>query len=172
MLMPPSRRHRGASQPHSRTRNPGINASCQSLSTWSPSENLPGSPSGIGLTGPIPRLTDYEDTGGPFFTDAAGEQPDALEDELGIRFGETTPDGRFSLEWTPCIGMCDQAPAALVDDIVITGIRPGVARVGVQKLREHGDPSRLVRRLGSWPPRGRQVPVTAVDDAARRAPPG
>jgi [NiFe] hydrogenase diaphorase moiety large subunit len=72
----------------------------------------------------------------------------ALEEELGIAFGETTPDGRFSLEWTPCIGMSDQAPAALVGDIVIAGLRPGVARVGVQKLREHGDPARLVRRLG------------------------
>ena len=36
-------------------------------------------------------------------------------EELGIGFGETTPDGKISLEYTPCIGMCDQAPSALVN---------------------------------------------------------
>ena len=44
----------------------------------------------------------------------------ASSDELGIGFGETTPDGKITLEHTPCIGMCDQAPAALVNDVVVT----------------------------------------------------
>jgi 7,8-dihydropterin-6-yl-methyl-4-(beta-D-ribofuranosyl)aminobenzene 5'-phosphate synthase len=39
---------------------------------------------GLGLTGPIPRLTEYEDTGGPFFIDAAGSDPDPLEDDLAL----------------------------------------------------------------------------------------
>jgi 7,8-dihydropterin-6-yl-methyl-4-(beta-D-ribofuranosyl)aminobenzene 5'-phosphate synthase len=39
---------------------------------------------GIGLTGPIPRLTDYEDTGGPFYLDTAGWRPDPLEDDLAL----------------------------------------------------------------------------------------
>ena len=38
----------------------------------------------------------------------------------GLALGETTPDGRITLTHTPCIGMCDQAPAALVNDVVIT----------------------------------------------------
>ncbi len=38
-----------------------------------------------------------------------------LEKELGIRVGETTPDGRISLYKTSCIGCCDGAPAMLVD---------------------------------------------------------
>ncbi len=33
-----------------------------------------------------------------------------LEERLGIRPGETTPDGRFSLETVECLGACDQAP--------------------------------------------------------------
>ncbi len=37
---------------------------------------------------------------------------------LGVNPGETTPDGRFSLEVTNCIGACDSAPAMLVDDEV------------------------------------------------------
>jgi NADH:ubiquinone oxidoreductase subunit E len=38
-----------------------------------------------------------------------------LESELGVPFGGTTADGAVTLEWANCIGMCDQAPAALVD---------------------------------------------------------
>jgi [NiFe] hydrogenase diaphorase moiety large subunit len=44
----------------------------------------------------------------------------AFERELGIGIGETSPDGAFSLEFTPCIGMCDQAPAAMINDVVAT----------------------------------------------------
>jgi 7,8-dihydropterin-6-yl-methyl-4-(beta-D-ribofuranosyl)aminobenzene 5'-phosphate synthase len=38
----------------------------------------------IGLTGPIPRITDYEDTGGPFYLDTAGWRPDPLEDDMAL----------------------------------------------------------------------------------------
>ncbi len=47
-----------------------------------------------------------------------------LENDLGIRFGETTPDGKFSLEWANCIGLCDQAPGILVNDQVFTEVTP------------------------------------------------
>jgi [NiFe] hydrogenase diaphorase moiety large subunit len=47
-----------------------------------------------------------------------------LENDLGIRFGETTPDGKFSLEWANCIGMCDQGPALLVNERVYTQVTP------------------------------------------------
>ncbi len=47
-----------------------------------------------------------------------------LENELDIRFGETTRDGRFSLQWASCIGMCDQGPAMLVNDQVFTRVTP------------------------------------------------
>ena len=36
---------------------------------------------GVSVTGPIPRVTDFEDTGGPFFSDAACEHPDELTDD-------------------------------------------------------------------------------------------
>jgi len=39
---------------------------------------------GIGLTGPIPRETSFEDTGGPFFLDQAGQRPDPVDDDLGL----------------------------------------------------------------------------------------
>ncbi|MBN1436676.1 MAG: NADH-quinone oxidoreductase subunit NuoE [Sedimentisphaerales bacterium] len=47
-----------------------------------------------------------------------------LENDLGIKFGETTDDGRFTLEWANCIGMCDQGPAMLVNDQVFTRVTP------------------------------------------------
>jgi NADH-quinone oxidoreductase E subunit len=39
----------------------------------------------------------------------------SVEDELGIKPGETTPDGKFSFELTNCIGACDRAPAMLIN---------------------------------------------------------
>lgn len=43
---------------------------------------------------------------------------DWLDEELGIGPGQTTPDGRFTLEPVNCIGTCDQAPAMLLGDRV------------------------------------------------------
>lgn len=39
---------------------------------------------GVGVTGPIPRITDYEDTGGPFFVDEEGRQADLIPDDLAL----------------------------------------------------------------------------------------
>jgi len=38
----------------------------------------------IGITAPIPRLTSYEDTGGPFFFDPEGTRPDPIEDDMAL----------------------------------------------------------------------------------------
>lgn len=40
---------------------------------------------------------------------------ETIQEELGIVPGETTLDGKYSLELTNCIGACDQAPAMLVN---------------------------------------------------------
>ena len=71
-----------------------------------------------------------------------------FEEELGIGVGETTPDGKIALEYTPCIGMCDQAPAALVNDVVVTHLSTDRARQIVADLKENLDPRRLVQKLG------------------------
>lgn len=41
-----------------------------------------------------------------------------VEDELGIKPGETTKDYRFSLERVACVGCCALAPVMLVDSTV------------------------------------------------------
>ena len=47
-----------------------------------------------------------------------------LENDLGIKFGETTPDGMFTLEWTNCIGMNYQAPAMMVNNEIFSNLTP------------------------------------------------
>jgi NADH-quinone oxidoreductase subunit E len=39
-----------------------------------------------------------------------------LEQKLGIKDGETTADGRFTLQHCECLGACADAPAMLVND--------------------------------------------------------
>jgi NADH:ubiquinone oxidoreductase subunit E len=58
--------------------------------------------------------------------DMAGKDAVArqLQNDLGVDFGETTTDAKFSLEWANCIGMCDQGPALLVNDQVFARVTP------------------------------------------------
>ncbi|MHC4675437.1 MAG: NAD(P)H-dependent oxidoreductase subunit E [Planctomycetota bacterium] len=80
---------------------------------------------------------------------AGGNQvAQAFARELGIEIGQTTPDGNFTLEYTPCIGMCDQAPAALINEVVVTKLHPDAARKIVQNLNKHLDPKKLPHTLG------------------------
>lgn len=46
---------------------------------------------GIGLTGPIPRKTDFEDTGGPFFLDPEARTRDLIDDDQALWM--KTPQG-------------------------------------------------------------------------------
>lgn len=52
----------------------------------------------------------------------AQEVAQAFEEALGIRMGQTTRDGKFSLSWTSDIGMADQEPSALVNGVPLTRI--------------------------------------------------
>ncbi|MEQ1795331.1 MAG: NAD(P)H-dependent oxidoreductase subunit E [Nitrospira sp.] len=40
----------------------------------------------------------------------------ALQEKLGIDLGQTTPDGRFTLEPVSCVGNCAVSPSVRVDD--------------------------------------------------------
>lgn len=41
---------------------------------------------------------------------------DCLQDKLGVKVGETTGDGRFSLSEVECLGSCGTAPVVQVND--------------------------------------------------------
>ena len=49
---------------------------------------------------------------------------ESVEKEIGIKPGETTPDGRFSFQLTNCIGACDKAPAMMINDDVHVNLTP------------------------------------------------
>ena len=44
--------------------------------------------------------------------------------EIGIKPGQTTPDGRFSFQLTNCIGACDNAPAMMINNDVHVDLTP------------------------------------------------
>lgn len=44
-----------------------------------------------------------------------------LEEHYGIRAGETTDDGQVTLGACRCLGLCDKAPAIIVDDDEVHG---------------------------------------------------
>lgn len=41
---------------------------------------------------------------------------EAITELIGIKPGETTHDGKFSLEYTNCLGCCHEGPAMLIND--------------------------------------------------------
>lgn len=47
-----------------------------------------------------------------------------LEQQLGIGFGETTGDGRFTLLPVVCLGTCHRAPAMMIDDDLHQDLSP------------------------------------------------
>jgi len=50
---------------------------------------------------------------------------DYLKSKLGIGLGETTGDGRFTLLPNACLGLCEQAPAMMVDRDPYGNLTPG-----------------------------------------------
>lgn len=47
-----------------------------------------------------------------------------LECDLGVKLGETTPDGRFTLLPSVCLGSCDHAPAMMVGENLFGDLDP------------------------------------------------
>ena len=41
-----------------------------------------------------------------------------ISQKLGIKPGETTPDGRITLDFSECLGECDHAPAVMINDVL------------------------------------------------------
>jgi NADH-quinone oxidoreductase subunit E len=47
-----------------------------------------------------------------------------LQRRLGIKMGQTTTDGRFTLLPGACLGACDQAPVMMIDDRLYVKLTP------------------------------------------------
>jgi len=48
----------------------------------------------------------------------------AFEKALKIKVGQVSADSRFALEFTGCLGMCDQPAAIMVDSKLVGSLRP------------------------------------------------
>jgi len=73
----------------------------------------------IGLTGYIPRRTDYEDTGGAFFLDPELRRPDPIDDDMALWIH--TPEGLIV-----CVGCCH---AGLVNTLNQALFQSGASRL-------------------------------------------
>ncbi|MGQ9818473.1 MAG: NADH-quinone oxidoreductase subunit NuoE [Candidatus Kapaibacteriales bacterium] len=69
--------------------------------------------------------------------DLAGKEAIAatIERELGLKFGQTSLDRRYTLEYCNCIGMCDQGPAMLINEKVYTRLTPTKVIEILEKLK-------------------------------------
>ena len=56
-----------------------------------------------------------------------------LREILGIEVGETTPDGKFTLEVMRCIGACGLAPAITINDQVFKQVNPDKLQKLIEK---------------------------------------
>jgi NADH-quinone oxidoreductase subunit E len=52
----------------------------------------------------------------------ADELLDHLSHTLGVAPGETTPDGRVTLEYAECLGACEHAPCILADSQLVKSV--------------------------------------------------
>ena len=52
----------------------------------------------------------------------------SIQDMLKIKLGETTPDKRFTLLETNCLGWCHKAPAMMINNEVYTDLTPEKVR--------------------------------------------
>lgn len=65
----------------------------------------------------------------------AYELIDNCETRLGIKCGETTTDGRITLEFAECIGACEGAPACLRNDVHVMNVSQEKADQLLAELR-------------------------------------
>lgn len=59
-----------------------------------------------------------------YLVDGAEKVSDYIGAKLGIRPGETTADGRFTLETVQCLASCGTAPALRVNDQLYENLTP------------------------------------------------
>lgn len=72
----------------------------------------------------------------PCYFNKSSKVVEVIEQELGIKPGETTYDGMFSLQYTPCVGACDIGPVMKIKDTVYGNLNPSKIRDIINELRK------------------------------------
>lgn len=60
---------------------------------------------------------------------------DALEKELGVKMGQTTPDGLFTLEYTQCVGQCQATPVITINSTPYENVTPETVSIILAKYQ-------------------------------------
>lgn len=75
---------------------------------------------------------------GPCYVNGTSTVVDVFENVLGIKMGEVTNDGLFSLEYTSCLGACDIAPAVKINEQLYGNLTVGKIIEIVDVLKRGG----------------------------------
>lgn len=70
-----------------------------------------------------------------------------IKEVLKIDFSQTTNDEKFTLEATSCLGMCDEAPAIMIDDRMYGRLTPGRIEKILARVAKSGVGKRLTKPL-------------------------
>jgi len=62
---------------------------------------------------------------------------DALSRELNIKPCQTTQDKKFTIEPVSCLGLCDRAPAMMINDEIYGNLTPEKVKEIIQELKKH-----------------------------------
>ncbi len=65
----------------------------------------------------------------------ANQVVDYISAKIGIGPGETTPDGRFSLEKVQCLASCGTAPAMRINDDLYENLTPATIDAILERLQ-------------------------------------
>ena len=86
---------------------------------------------------------------------------------LGIEPGETTADGKLTVEFAECLGICDFAPAALADDGRVYGpLDGGLGRRDAERAASRTP--RRGRRVVARPDRRDAIATNSCESTRRR----
>ena len=73
-------------------------------------------------------------TGTACYVKGAKPVLEEIEKVLGIKAGEPTPDGKFSIQDTRCLGCCGLAPVMLINDSVYGRLVPADVKGILEKI--------------------------------------
>jgi len=89
----------------------------------------------------------------------------AFQNELCTLMVQTSPDGSFSLGYPRCIGLCDQAPAAMINEVVATSLTQAHTAAIARALKQGLSP--LQAPMPAQPPISGSRPWSQTTSACR-----
>ena len=63
---------------------------------------------------------------------------ESLKSELDINAGQTTPDKKFTIEVVSCLGLCDKAPAIMVNRAIYGNLTPQKVKEIIRQYKKKG----------------------------------